>query len=182
MEPEEVWDRFLKTRDIAWAGSMVYLMARKLKEDVLSFLNKKKRVEKVQASRGREKAALKEAKLTPVMARLPARPPSLSDLIKAFRWVEKRVIKILSVPIARISRWSLHNEIERVRKALSGLKGKEVSFFSLVRGRDEIAPTLISLLYLERQGEVELYQERPFADILIKVKSVDRQGGPEEAP
>ncbi len=179
MEPEQVWERFTQTRDIAWAGSMAYLLAKRLKEEVLTFLNRKRRVEKVQVKRDRE-VKLKEARVSPIMARLPRKPPSLADLINAFRWVEKRVAKILSIPIARISRWSLHNEIERVRKLLMGLKEREVSFFSLVRDRGEIAPTLISLLYLERQGEVELYQERPFSDIIIRVKSVGRQGGPEE--
>ncbi len=178
MDPNEVWERFKATGDIAWAGTMVYNMARKLKEEVLSFLNGKKRVEKPRTAR--KEVKLRSAKLLLVRARLPVRPPTLKDLITAFRWVEENVTRILSIPLARISKWSLHDEIIRIRRMLLSLGRGEVSFFSLVKGRNEIAPTLISLLYLERQGEVELYQERPFSDILIRVKSLE--GGEKEAP
>ena len=178
MDPGEVWERFKATGDIAWAGTMVYSMARKLKEEVISLLDGKKRAERV--NQAKREVKLRGAKLIAIRARIPVRPPSLRDLITAFRWVEENVTRILSIPLARISKWNLHDEIARVREILLSLGRGEVSFFSLVRGRSEIAPTLISLLYLERQGEVELHQDRPFGDILIRVKSVD--GGGEEAP
>ncbi len=167
MRPEDVWREFLETRDIARAGRRIYRLAKKLREDVMEYL----RPPEENVARIYRPRRLKRAAIMPRTWRTPKRYPIRGEILDAFRWVERKIRSMASsLSLSLITKWDLVSEIKKLKERIVSLRrrGKRmVPLKELVNSSEELVPTLISLLFMEKDGEVELVQERPFDEIYV---------------
>ncbi len=167
MRPEEVWKEFLETRDIARAGRRIYRLARELREDVMEYL----RPPEEKAARIYRPRRLKRGMILLRAWRTPKRYPIKGEILDAFRWVERKIRSMAgSLSISMITKWDLVSEIKKLKERIVSLRRRGrnmVPLRELVNSSEELVPTLISLLFMERDGEVELVQERPFDEIYV---------------
>lgn len=168
MRPEDVWKEFKETKDIARAGRRILSLAKELRSDVMEYLRPP---EKRKVKSCRPRSLRKGIKLTPRVLRTPKRYPLRSELVNALRWMERKLREIArSTSIPLITKWDLPSEIRRIKeRILSLIMGgrKSIPLRELVKSPDELVATLISLLFMEKDGEVELVQERPFDEIYV---------------
>ncbi len=169
MRPEDVWKEFRRTGDIARAGRMILRMARELREDVEAYL--KPPVEEAPKREYRPRKLRRGVALVPRILRSPGRYPLRGEIVSAFRWVERKVRTVVSsISLSIVSRWDLVAEIGRIRERIRSLREsgmRRVPLSELVVSGEDLVPTLISLLFMERDGEVELMQEKPFEEIYV---------------
>ncbi len=167
MRPEEVWKEFLETRDIARAGRRIFRLARELREDVMNYL----RPPEESAARIYRSRRLERGVIVPRTWRTPKRYPIKGEILDAFRWVERKIRSMASsLSLSLITKWDLVSEIKKLKEKIISLRrrGKRmVPLRELVNSSEELVPTLISLLFMEKDGEVELVQERPFDEIYV---------------
>ncbi len=167
MRPEEVWKEFLETRDIARAGRRIFHLAKELREDVIGYL----RPPEESAERIYKPRRLERGVIVPKTWRAPKRYPIKGEILEAFRWVERKIRRMASsLSLSLITKWDLVGEIKKLKERIISLRrgGKKVvPLGMLVNSSEELVPTLISLLFMEKDGEVELVQERPFDEIYV---------------
>ncbi len=168
MRPEDVWKEFLETRDIARAGRRVFHLARELKEDVVGYLKPpEERAPRIYRPRRLERSVV----IVPRSWRTPKRYPIRVEIVDAFRWVEKKIRSVASsLSLSLITKWDLVSEIKKLKERIISLRRrgrKMVPLGELIGSSEELVPTLISLLFMEKEGEVELVQERPFDEIYV---------------
>jgi len=169
MNVVEIWQEFIRSRDIARAGRLILQLAKDLRRDVFAYISSE-----IQATRSSKKRRdLKRGLvLKPRAKRIPKRYPLTAELVRAFKWMEKRLSRAAkSISLSIISRWNLFEEIKKVREKIRKFRGKRIIPLSkLINSRDELAPTLVSLLHMESEGEVELRQDRPFGEVFVVVQ------------
>ncbi|MDK2373131.1 MAG: hypothetical protein QI197_07135 [Candidatus Korarchaeota archaeon] len=167
MRPEEVWKEFIETRDIARAGRRIFRLARELREDVIGYL----RPPEESASRIYRPRRLERGVIVQRTWRTPKRYPIRGEILDAFRWVEKKIRRMASsLNLSLITRWDLVSEIKKLKEKIIYLRRRGrgvVPLRELVNSSEELGPTLIALLFMEKGGEVELVQERPFDEIYV---------------
>ncbi len=168
MNPRDVWMEFIRDRDIAKAGRRILSLARDLRFDIMEYLSfGHKEARKVYSPRSLRKNVVIEAK----RLRMPRRYPLRSELVVALKWVRSKLSEAArTISISAITKWDLVKEIERIKGRILSFKGKGrnvVSLHELIKSREELIPALISLLFMEKDGEVELIQDKPFDDIYV---------------
>ncbi len=171
MNPKDVWAEFVRDRDIAKAGRKIFLLARDLRSDIVEYLSFGQReVKRVYSPRKLKKNFVIEAKRW----RVPRRYPVRSELMVALKWVKNRLGEVArAINISVIAKWDLIKEIERIKERILSFRGKGrkvISLHELIISREELVPALISLLFMEKDGEVELLQDKPFEDIYVVLK------------
>lgn len=168
MRAEEIWEEFLRTRDIARAGERVLEFIRSLKREIASFLRGGRGRK---GKPGRREVSLLNAELTLVSGRHPFRYPTLRELVEAFRWARNKVREREErLRIVEISEFDLAKHISIVRSAISKLKQEgrlSIPLTEISTMAGGLVITLLALLFLEREGEVLLHQERPFGEIRV---------------
>jgi segregation and condensation protein A len=108
------------------------------------------------------------------------RPVSLMELIQAINEARREVeMKKKQRKIRekfkfnldeKVHREDLEEEIREVWSRLSEVNGDEISLSLLYDGtREDFIKVFLSLLFLERFNKVELYQNRPYGEITIKI-------------
>lgn len=174
MRAEEIWEEFLKTQDIARAGRMILEFVRSLKHEIISYLRGGRR--RVEVPRKRRDVRLLSAELIalPNVRRL-SRYPTPEELIEALRWARSRRREYLR--IAEISGFDLSRHITVVRLVINKLRDEGKVWSSLAEISNMaggLVITLLALLFMEKEGEVLLVQERPFGEIRV-VLNADRE-------
>ncbi len=172
MNTKDIWTEFIRDRDIAKAGRRILSLARDLRFDIVEYLSfRQKEDKKLYSPRNLRKNVVVEAKRW----RVPRRYPIRSEFVVALKWVKNRLSKAARVTsISAITKWDLTKEIERIKRRILSFRGKgrkAISLYELVKSGEELIPALISLLFMERDGEVELLQDRPFDDIYVVLKN-----------
>ncbi len=168
MNPQDVWIEFMRDRDIAKAGRRILSLARGLRADIIKYLSSgRHEARKPHSLRNLRKDVVIEMR----SRRIPRRYPVRSELITALRWVRGKLREAArSINISMITKWDLIEEIRAVKERLLSFRSRGrrvVSLYELVSSREEIVPALVSLLFMERDGEVELLQDKPFDDIYV---------------
>lgn|GEM_PF-1251367 len=179
LEAEEVLREFQRTRDIAKAGSRILELVRRLKEDIISYLRGERKNEK--RKRKRRAVKLIGAKILLInRIRAPGRYPTIEEFLEAFKWAQG-IGRVEALRISDISMFDLAEHVERVRSIIRKLRDEGRSYISL----KEISPiaggilAVLALLFLEKEGEVILIQERPFGEIKVVIE-VELLGESEE--
>lgn len=172
MEIEEIWEEFQRSLDIALAGRRILELARKLKEELLLYLRGGRRRSK---ERKRRDVRLIGANLIPLpRPKVHLRYPSEAELIEALAWALRRAEERREIiEISRISSFDLAKQIESARALIDELRreGRESvtlrEISSLLGG---FIMALLALLFLEKHGDVFLFQEEPFGEILVVLR------------
>jgi chromatin segregation and condensation protein Rec8/ScpA/Scc1 (kleisin family) len=167
LEAEEILREFQRTKDIAKAGLRILELVRRLKEDIISYLRGERK------SKERKKRAVKliGAKIILInRIRAPGRYPTVEEFLEAVKWAQS-LGKVEALRIADISMFDLAEHVERVRSIIRRLRDEGRSYVSL----KDISPiaggiiAVLALLFLEKEGEVVLIQERPFGEIKVVI-------------
>jgi len=167
LEAEEILREFQRTKDIAKAGLRILELVRRLKEDIISYLRGERK------SKERKKRAVKliGAKIILInRPRAPGRYPTVEEFLEAVKWAQS-LGKVEALRIADISMFDLAEHVERVRSIIRKLRDEGKSYVSL----KDISPiaggiiAVLALLFLEKEGEVVLIQERPFGEIKVVI-------------
>jgi len=177
LEAEEILREFQRTRDIAKAGSRILELVRRLKEDIISYLRGERKVKK----KKRRVVKLMGAKILLInRIRAPGRYPTIEEFLEAVKWA-KGIERVEALRISDISMFDLTEHVERVRSIIRKLRDEGRSYVSL-RDISSIAGgilAVLALLFLEKEGEVMLIQERPFGEIKVVI-GVELLGESEE--
>ncbi|MCS7103267.1 MAG: hypothetical protein NZ992_05250 [Candidatus Korarchaeum sp.] len=175
MRADEIWEEFLRTRDIARAGQMILEFIRLLKHDIISFL-KGGRERKVKPKR--REVRLLNAELIMMHERYPPRYPSLREFMEALEWAQSKVRERREyLRLVEISEFNLAEHVSTVRSAISELKreGKlSLSLAEISKIAGGLVMTLLALLFLEKEGEIVLAQEKPFGEVRV-ILNADRE-------
>ncbi len=119
--------------------------------------------------------------LTPRMGRIVMIPPSAREFEVERDWASSLVGRAReAVRVVAALAADLLREIERLRERISTLLREGRGTFTLrelARDREEASAYLISLLLLEREGEVLLSQDRIYGDLVVRVSPVGGGGG-----
>ncbi len=171
MNPQDVWIEFTRDRDIAKAGRRILSLAKGLRADIIRYLSSGRR----EARKPHNLRKLRKDAIIEVRSwRMPRRYPLRSELITALRWVRGKLREAAeSINISMVTKWNLIEEIRSVKERLLSFRSRGrrvVSLYELVISREEIVPALVSLLFMERDGEVELLQDKPFDDIYVVLR------------
>ena len=108
------------------------------------------------------------------------RPVSLFELIEAINearveYERKKIRRKIREKFKfnleeKVHREDLEEEIKEVWARISEISGEEASFSLIHDGtKDDFIKVFISLLFLERFGKVELYQDSPYSEITVKI-------------
>ncbi|MCD6348527.1 MAG: hypothetical protein J7L91_02770 [Candidatus Korarchaeota archaeon] len=171
MKPSDVWQEFLRDRDIAKAGRRILELARGLRIEISEYLSSGETEERRTYSPRRLR---RDVIIRPKVWRLPRRYPMREELVGAFKWVERKLRTVArTISMSLITKWDLMEEIGKIKERILAFKSRGrrvVSLYELIRSREELVPILISLLFMERDGEIELLQDRPFDEIYVVLK------------
>ncbi|MEM1983786.1 MAG: hypothetical protein QXO55_03815 [Candidatus Korarchaeum sp.] len=182
MRAEEIWEEFLRTQDIAKAGRMILELARSLKHEITSFLRGRR--ERKVKPRGRE-VKLVDGELVAIRgSRCPPRYPTPREVMEALNWAQEKIREREEcLRIAEVSEFDLARHVSVVRSAISKLRYEgrpSLSLGELSRMTGGLVITFLALLFLEREGEVILVQERPFGEIRVILDVYEVLGEREE--
>jgi len=168
---------FRRTRDLSKAARALYTLALELRRTAEALIKPETKQTPQRPQRRPERIKLSVPEPQPLLGRIPLRKPRLSEIMSARKWArefEREAGEGLSRIVAIAL--SLAEHLERVRLRLLELmresSGGVVPFSKLARSREEAAEALMSLLHLEVEGEVGLFQDSLFDEILVEVKRV----------
>lgn len=170
MRAEEVWEEFLRTGDIARAGQMILELVRRLKLEIISFI--RGRGKGRERPRRKREVRLLEAELIELPGiRSPFRYPTVEELLEAIGWARRKAEgRREYLRIAEISEFDLERHVDIVRSIIERLRREGKAYSSLLEVSSlagGLVITLVALLFLEKDGEVLLVQERPFGEIRV---------------
>lgn len=182
MRAEDIWEEFLRTKDIARAGHMILELARSLKHEIILFLRERR--ERKKKSARREVKLLSAELISIPEPRHPLRYPTLREVMEALKWAQEKIRERKEyLRIAEISEFDLAKHIGIVRSAIGKLKYEgrlSISLAELSGMTCGLVITLLALLFLEKEGEVTLIQERPFGEIKVILNACEVLGESKE--
>ncbi len=162
-----------REKDLAIAGLLLYELVRTLKFYVKLLFN-----ERGKASKERKRIRVGKVRALLIPKRVFRRPVTVTEIKKALLWATRRIEKMssskLQVMVENFS--ALMDAV--YRRILSKFSGEKLAFRELVSSKDEAIDVFLSILFLEKDGKVEVMQESPFGEIYIlpKVSVVEQMG------
>ncbi len=165
--------RLEREEDLALAGLLIYELVRTLKFYVRLLFDRKEKIK-----RDRRKVKVGKVKALLIPKRVFRRPVTTMEIKKALSWAVHRIEKVSSDKL-RVMVENFSAFVEKVyRRILSRFRGEKLTFRELVGSKDEAIDVFLSILFLEKDGKVEVIQESPFDEIYIlpRVNVIEQVG------